>query len=69
MSMRTVTLITLIGIIVHFALSLFSMLLQFVSAHAHIPPELYQLIWFLNTIILNCALIFFLIVFYSKKKE
>ncbi|MHC4586390.1 MAG: hypothetical protein ACYS3N_17810 [Planctomycetota bacterium] len=67
MSMKTATLIALIGIIVHFCIG---SLFMFGAIQLHrISPLLGRTISLFDSLIFNGSIIFFLAVFYSKQKE
>jgi len=67
MSLKTATLIALIGIIVHFGISF---LYVFGVAQMYlISPLLARTVSLFNSLIFNGSIILFLAVFYSKQKE
>ncbi|MCP4608014.1 MAG: hypothetical protein GY845_04795 [Planctomycetes bacterium] len=67
MSMKTATLIALIGIIVHFCIG---NLYMFVAAHVYrISPLLGRAVYMFSSMVLHGSIILFLAVFYSKQKE
>jgi hypothetical protein len=67
MSLKTATLIALIGIIVHFCIVVFYMFS--VSLMFRISPVLPQIVSVFSSMLFNGSIIFFLAVFYSKQKE
>jgi len=67
MSLKTATLIALIGIIVHFCISFIYMF--GVGQLYRISPLLMRTVSIFNSLIFNGSIILFLAVFYSKQKE
>ena len=67
MSLKTATLIALIGIIMHFGISILFML--GVAQMFLISPLLARSVSLFNSLIFNGSIILFLAVFYSKQKE
>jgi hypothetical protein len=69
MSLKTATLIAIIGAAIHLAISLSSMIMQFGIARSAFPIHLYRLLWIVDSVAFGGCLILFLAVFYSKQKE
>lgn len=67
MSLKTASLIALIGVSVHLILALFGMLGG--SVLHQISPIVVQAFWLLNSIIFSGSLILFLTIFYSKQQS
>jgi uncharacterized membrane protein YidH (DUF202 family) len=70
MSLKTATLISLTGIIVHAAISLFQFFFQLIMAQIHqpLPLWLHRVFWMVGIILVNGSVILFLAVLYSKQK-
>ena len=69
MNLKTATLIALIGVAVHLAISLSSMVLQLGIFGSAFPIHLYRLLWIIDSIIFGGSLILFFAIFYTKQKE
>jgi energy-coupling factor transporter transmembrane protein EcfT len=68
MSIKTASLCALIGMILNFAVGLYSFLLTAVNnLSAHLPVW-HLIVWFLQLVLLNGSLIFFFAVLYAKQK-
>jgi hypothetical protein len=70
MSLKTATLISLTGIIVHTAISLFRFFLQLIMVQIHqpLPIWVHRVLWMAGIILVNGSVILFLAVLYSKQK-
>jgi hypothetical protein len=68
MSLRTASLIALIGAVAHLFLSFSIMATSFFGLPFGLKPYMIQLFWLFNLLIFNGSLILFLAVFYAKQK-
>lgn len=69
MSLKTASLIALIGIVVNLFLSLFMMAASFLGLRLGLGLYLSQIFWVFNILIFNGCLILFLAVFYTKQQS
>lgn len=67
MSLKTATLLAIVGIGVHFFMNIVGMLAG--SYLYQIHPLVGRAVWLFSSIIFNGSILLFLIVFYSKQKE
>ncbi len=68
MSLKTAALCALIGMILNFAVGLYSFLATAVSnLNVHLPLQ-HMIVWFFQLVLLNGSLIFFFAVLYAKQK-